>query len=209
MFFTPSSSEAPHYTAEVHTQGQTTGNRHWFIGHDAPNERMTTELIVDVPAGFSVSSNGRLVGSLQDGDRAIWHYLQDTPHVSYLVSLVIGKFDIVRIPHSRVSMQVWVPEGLGDQVMQTYGRTGEMIDLMERRFGTPYPWDRYDQLVVKNFGSGGMENTSATTMYPTAILDERALLDSDLDGLIAHELAHQWTGDMITCKSTRPCARDG
>ncbi len=200
MFFTPSSPDAPHYTAEVHTQGQTVTNRHWFACHDFPNERMTTELIVDVPAGFSVSSNGRLVGSLQDGDRVIWHYLQDTPHVSYLVSLVIGKFDIVRIPHPRVPLQVWVPQGLGDQVMQTYGRTAAMIDLFERRFGVPYPWDRYDQLVVKNFGPGGMENTSATTMYPTAIFDATALADRDLDGLIAHELAHQWMGDYITCK---------
>src|SRR5690606_32345803 len=175
--------------------------RHWFVCHDYPNERMTTELIVDVPAVYSVSSNGRLVSHLTTGDRAVWHWLQDKPHVPYLVTLVIGTFDIVEIPHDRVPMKVWVPQGLGDQVMQTYGRTGDMIDLFEQRFGVPYPWDRYDKRVVKNFGAGGMENTSATSMYPTAILDSTALLDGDLDGLIAHELAHQWTGDLITCKS--------
>ena len=200
MFFTPASEETPHYTAQVHTQGQTVTNRHWFVCHDSPNERMTTELIVDVPSGYSVSGNGRLVTTSDDGRRAVWHYLQDKPHVSYLVSLVIGKFDIVEIPHDRVPMQVWAPPGLGERVMQTYGRTGEMIDLFEKRLGRPYPWDRYDQLLAKNFGSGGMENTSATTMYSTAVLDETALLDGDLEGLIAHELCHQWTGDMITCK---------
>lgn len=200
MFFTPYSPDAPHYSAEVHTQGQTETNRHWFVAHDYPNERMATELIVNVPQGFSVSSNGKLVSNLTTGDRSVWHYVQEKPHVSYLVSLVIGKFDIVKIPHPTVPMQVWVPQGLGDQVMQTYGRTGEMIDLFADKFGVAYPWDRYDQLVVKNFGAGGMENTSVTSMYPTAIYDEAALLDSDLDGLIAHELAHQWTGDFITCK---------
>jgi len=201
MIFTPSSPATPDYTAEVHTQGESDTNRHWFACHDFPNERMSTELTVDVPAGYSVSSNGRLVSSQTKGDRCVWHYAQEKPHVSYLVTLVIGKFDVVEIPHPRVPMKVWVPVGLGTEVQQTYGRTGEMIDMFERHFGVAYPWDRYDQLCVKNFGAGGMENTSATSMYPTAILDETSLLDGDLDGLISHELCHQWTGDYITCKS--------
>lgn len=205
LFFTPYSPEAPHYSAEVHTQGESETNRHWFVCHDFPNERMSTELIVDVPAEFSVSSNGRLVSHLTSGNRAVWHYRQEKPHVSYLVTLIIGKFDIVEIPSPKsmpkLPMKVWVPQGLGDQVLQTYGRTGEMIDMFNEKFGVQYPWDRYDQLCAKNFHAGGMENTSATTMYPTAILDKNALLDSDLDGLISHELCHQWAGDFITCKS--------
>jgi aminopeptidase N len=200
MYFTPAATDHPDYTAEVHTQGQSITNRHWFIAHDSPNERMTTELIVNVPSEFQVSSNGRLVSSFMNADRAVFHWLQDKPHVSYLVTLVIGQFDVVEIPHARVPMKVWVPRGMGDRVMRTYGRTGEMIDVFEARFGVPYPWDRYDQLVVKNFGAGGMENTSATSMYPSAIFDERAMLDRDLEGLISHELAHQWTGDLLTCK---------
>lgn len=201
MIFTPPSPEAPGYLPEMHTQGEAQTNRHWFIGHDFPNERMTTELIVDVPADQSVSSNGRLVSRSEQGERAVWHYLQDKPHAMYLVSLVIGQFDIVKLPHARVPMQVWVPRGKGPLVEQCYGKTGAMIDVLEQRFGVPYPWDRYDQLVVKNFGAGGMENTSATTLYPTAILDEIAIADKDLENLISHEVAHQWAGDLITCKS--------
>ncbi len=199
MIFTPSASDVAHYTAEIHTQGQTVTNRHWFPCFDHPNERLTTELIVDVPSGYVVSGNGRLVSKRDNGHRAVWHYLQDKPHVNYLVAIVVGKYDIVKIPH-RVPMQVWVPQGSGHLVMGSYGRTGEMIDMFEQRLGIAYPWDRYDQLLVKNFGAGGMENTTATTMYPTAVLDEAALADGDLDSLIAHELAHQWVGDMITCK---------
>jgi aminopeptidase N len=206
MVFTPSSPEAPHYTAEVHTQGQTDHNRHWFVCHDSPNERLTTELVVDVPGGLQVSSNGRLVSHEESAGRAVWHYLQDKPHVNYLVSLVIGSFDVVELPDAPggggagVPMHVWVPRGLGDRVVPSYGKTGAMIDLFERRFGVPYPWARYDQILAKNFGAGGMENTSATTMYPTAVLDAIALADRDLEGLISHELGHQWTGDLITCK---------
>jgi aminopeptidase N len=201
MTFTPWSPDAPHYDAQVHTQGETNTNRHWFACHDFPNERMTTELIVDVPADFLVSSNGRLMSNTTSGDRVVWHWLQDKPHVAYLVSLIIGKFDVVEIPHSRVPMKVWVPPGKGGDVLQTYGRTGEMIDMFEERFGVAYPWDRYDQLLAKNFHAGGMENTSATTMHPAAVYNKTALLDGDLDGLISHELCHQWTGDLITCKS--------
>ncbi|HRQ74480.1 MAG TPA: M1 family aminopeptidase [Phycisphaerales bacterium] len=202
LYFTPSCESAPHYTAEVHSQGQSETNRHWFIAHDFPNDMLTTELIVDVPQEFQVSSNGRLMGQqLQPDGLMRWHWLQNKPHVSYLVTLVIGQFDIVHLPHSRVSMKVWAPLGTGHLVEQTYGNTGAMLDLFERRFGIRYPWDRYDQLIVKNFMAGGMENTAATTMYPTAIFDETALLDRDLDDLIAHELAHQWTGNLFTCKS--------
>jgi hypothetical protein len=124
MVFTSSSWEFAHYRAEVHTTGQTATNQHWFACHDYPNERLTTELIVDVPGGLAVSSNGRLVSHRDDGRRAVWHWLQDKPHVNYLVVLVIGKFDMVEIPHPRVPMQVWVPPGLGHQVMQTYGHAG-------------------------------------------------------------------------------------
>jgi len=201
MFFTPASAAAPAYTAEVHTQGEADTNRYWFVCHDFPNDRMSTEIIADVPATFSVLSNGRLISNLTTGDRAVWHWLQDKPHVSYLVTLVIGNFDVVEIPHERVPMHVWVPQGEGELVQQTYGRTGEMIDMFEKCFGVPYPWDKYDQVLAKNFGAGGMENTSATTMYPTALLDKTALLDGDLDGLISHELCHQWTGDYITCRT--------
>ena len=98
-------------------------------------------------------------------------------------------------------MTVWVPPGMADAAQRTYGRTGAMLDLFEDRFGAPYPWDRYDQLVVRNFAAGGMENTSATTLQPFALLDEAALLDGDIDGLIAHELGHQWFGDLLTCRT--------
>ncbi|HYE03553.1 MAG TPA: M1 family aminopeptidase [Phycisphaerales bacterium] len=217
LVWNPESPAWPGRPAQLHTQGQPESNRFWFPTHDSPNERLSTELVVTVPEGFAVSSNGRLIGKartapaeLPEGLRgavspdrryATYHWLQEKPHVPYLVSLVVGKFDIVEIGQGAVPMPVYVPEGAGRLVRQTYGRTPEMVRLFERLLDEPYPWDRYAQLVVWNFHAGGMENTSATTMYDTAVLDERALLDGDLDGLISHELAHQWFGDLLTCKS--------
>ena len=203
LHFTPGYPDRPGYPAEVHTQGESEFNRGWFPCHDFPNERQATELVVDVPEGLVVSGNGRLVGQETKGGRTVWHWLQEKPHVAYLVSMVAG--DFARVPlDSRLSgvpMQVWVPKDRAGDVERTYGRTDRMIALFEKVFGQKYPWDRYDQLVVRDFGAGGMENTSATTMHPGAILDEIAAADDDMDGLVSHELCHQWTGDLITCRS--------
>ena len=133
--------------------------------------------------------------------RETFHWLQDKDHVSYLVSLVVGKFDVVDLGTPSLPMPVYVPRGKADLVRGTYGRTGAMVEHFASLIDEPYPWDRSAQLGVHNFAAGGMENTSATTMYDTALLDPVALLDGDLDGLISHELAHQWFGDLLTCKS--------
>lgn len=228
LVWTPESPALPGRAAQLHTQGQPQTNSYWFPTHDYPNERLTTEIVATVPAGFLVSSNGRLlsrsteikarreiegvpgVAELQPYET--FHWLQDKPHVPYLVSLVVGKFDVVdvgvkrRNPKKleypvRVSMPVYVPPGRGPEVEGTFGRTPDMIELFEKLLDEPYPWDRYAQLVVWNFGPGGMENTSATTLYDTALIHPSALDDHDRDSLIAHELAHQWFGDLITCNS--------
>jgi len=217
IIWNPESSAWPGATAQIHTQGQPETNSYWFPCHDFPNERLTTEVIATVPAGFTVSSNGRLVSrekSLRNApgsnDATIlratetWHWLQDKPHANYLVSLVVGKFDVVDLNEGRdgaLPLPVYVPPGRGDDVRRTYGNTGAMVARFEEVTDEPYPWDRYAQLVVRNFEAGGMENTSATSMHDNAIFSESADLDHDLDGLIAHELGHQWFGDLITCNS--------
>jgi aminopeptidase N len=207
MTFSPATPEipgvAPARPAELHTQGQPESNRHWFPIHDSPNVRLPTELTVRVPRGVAVSGNGALVRHAEEGDLDVWQWRQEKPHVPYLVSLVAGGFERVELPNPRsgVPMAVWLAPGRADDARATYANTDAMIALFEERLGVPYPWARYDQLVVRNFGAGGMENTSATTMHPSAVLDAVARAEGDLDGLISHELCHQWTGDLITCRS--------
>jgi len=193
----------PGVAAEIHTQGEPQSNHHWFPVHDFPNIRLATQMVVDVPAGVSVSSNGRLVERRSVGNREIWHWMQEKPHVPYLVSMVAGNFQRTELPApiSGVPMSVWTRPDQADMVRATYANTDRMMGCFERVFGQRYPWDRYDQLVVRNFSAGGMENTSATTMNSGALLDATALLEGDLDGLISHELCHQWMGDLITCNS--------
>lgn len=231
LVWTPEASAWPGRPAQLHTQGQPESNSYWFPCRDFPDEKTTTELIVTAPEGFIVSANGKLASrvrtvlSLEEdagvseqeegaattvettlGAYEQWHWVQDTPHSNYLVSLVVGKFDVVDVGGAesvkpQLWMPVYVPEGRGKDVAATYGRTAEMIRVFENATAQEYPWARYAQLVVSNFASGGMENTSATTMHDNAILSPAALLDSDLEGLISHELGHQWFGDLLTCAS--------
>jgi len=186
----------------VHTQGQAESNRYWFASHDYPNERCTSETIVAVPSKYKVLANGKLVSKEDAGDGMTrWHHSLGKPHVSYLVSIVIGEFEVVSDKWRDVPVEYWVPPGQQGGAMRTFGKTPKMIDLFSRLTGADYPYEKYAQSVVYLFGAGGMENTSTTTLHEMCVMDERAALDQDLEGLNAHELAHQWFGDMITCKT--------
>ncbi|MCC6661942.1 MAG: M1 family metallopeptidase [Phycisphaerales bacterium] len=189
---------------QIHSQGEPDYARTWFACHDFPNERMTTELLVTVGSEYQVCSNGRLVGSARAGaGRTTWHWLQDKPHASYLVLLVIGKFAIVGLDGRDAGLSrplpiyLYAPLGSEASAQKAYARTPEMLAFFEETFGEPYPWDKYAQLLVRNFAAGGMENTSGTTMQSSSAYAP----PGSQDDVIAHEACHQWTGDLVTCKS--------
>ncbi|MBX3356013.1 MAG: HEAT repeat domain-containing protein [Phycisphaeraceae bacterium] len=216
LIFTPSlgsgeGTDAP----EVHSQGQAESNHHWFPCHDFPNVRVAVDFYITAPKGLLVSGNGALIerrdspvggvtGAAPVGEaRELWHWRQAEPIVPYLVAIVAGRFARVPLeaPESGVSMHVWVPPEREGDVERTFGNTDAMMRLYEHVFGQRYPWARYDQLVVRNFGAGGMENVAATTLHPGSLFDEIAGEEEDLDGLVSHELAHQWAGDLVTCRT--------
>lgn len=187
----------------LHSQGQPEYAKRWFPCFDHPNERLATELIVTVHDGFEVVSNGVLVSrEPQPDERVRWQWDQELPHAPYLVSLVIGRFDVVELggPESArpdLSMPVYGPVGTADQIRAGFANTPAMIAYFERLFDEPYPWAKYSQAIVRDFAAGAMENTSATTFFPFAA----AAPEGSLDDIIAHELVHQWTGDLVTCKN--------
>lgn len=203
FIWTVESGAFPGRPAQIHTQGQSESNRYWVPCPDFPNERHSSEIIVSVPAGFMAVSNGRLVSHDMLGGVERFHWKQEREHVSYLMTLVVGKFDVVDVAPSgsKLPMPVYAPPGTGELVRGTFGRTAKMVSLFERLFEERFPWEKYAQVLVWNFAWGGMENTSATTLIDTTLLDRAAMLDGDEDGLISHELAHQWFGDLVTCRS--------
>ena len=199
-FFQPSKAE-PDVPLTVWSQGESTANRHWFPCLDNPNERQTTELLATVDDGFEVLSNGSLESKkkLENG-RVKFHWKQAMPHVAYLVTLVVGEFEVGRTEWRGRPVTYYVHKNRAADIERTFRNTSKMLDFFSERFGIEYPWEKYAQVVVEQFMWGGMENTSATTLYPATMHDERALIDGNPDWLIAHELGHQWWGDLVTCK---------
>lgn len=206
LYFLEPDDSYPDRPRQVWSQCQEEDARHWVPCHDSPHLKMTTELIVHVPAGWYALSNGALVGTEQpDAGDWTYHWKMQQPHASYLLTLAAGEFaviaDEVIVADRTIPLAYLVPKNRTDDVHRSLGRTPDMIRHFSEVTGVPYPWNKYAQVVVADFIFGGMENTTASTMYEHVLLDERAALDVGADDLVAHELAHQWFGDYVTCRT--------
>ena len=186
---------------QVWSQCQEEDARHFIPCHDKPHVKMTTEMTVTVPNGFYVLSNGALVDKKTPAEGTwTFHWRMDAPHPSYLLTLVAGEFSELEAKAGDVPLTYLVPKGREKDGERTFARTPDMIAHFGKLTGVSYPWNKYAQVVVSDFIFGGMENTTATTMYEHILLDERAAVDITSDDLISHELAHQWFGDYVTCR---------
>jgi aminopeptidase N len=201
LYFLEPDESYPDRPRQVWSQCQEEDARHFIPCHDKPHVKMTTEVKVRVPEGWFALSNGDLVAKATPaGAPASFHYRLDEPHPSYLLTLVAGQFAELKAESGAVPLAYYVPRGLERDGERSFGRTPEMVKYFGEVTGVPYPWSRYSQIVVSDFIFGGMENTTATTMYEHVVYDERASLDVTSDDLVAHELAHQWFGDYVTCR---------
>jgi len=182
------------------TQSQDSDARFWFPCFDYPAEKQTTSATIVVPKGMFALANGALVERIDGPAETLFRYEQNVPHATYLVTMVVGTFAEMRQPHDRVPLFVYVQPGREADGERAFGNTPRMLDVFERAIGVPYPYARYSQIAVAEFTFGGMENTSATTQTDRVLHDERAHLDYSADYLASHELAHQWFGDLVTCR---------
>jgi len=189
----------PNKPLQAWTQGEDEYNRFWFPCHDAPQERATTEMIVTVPEPFTAVSNGALVRSSKSGRKRTFHYKHDVPHSMYLVSLAVGEFVEIKDKWKNVPVQYFVPAGREEDAKRAFGKTPAMMEFFSSKL-VPYAYAKYSQVAAYDFIYGGMENTSATTQTALTLHDARAHQDFSSDPLVAHELAHQWFGDLVTCR---------
>ncbi|MBI4220216.1 MAG: HEAT repeat domain-containing protein [Chloroflexi bacterium] len=202
LYFTGPDKAYSEKPIQIWTQGQDTDNHHWFPCIDEPRGRVTSEIIVTVPASWAAVSNGRLVGETADrrNGTKTFHWLQDKPHAVYLITLAASEFARVVLQRARPLIDFYCEKGREGDGMRAFGNTPEMVRLYTGLFGEPYPWDKYTQVAVQDFIFGGMENTSATTQTDLTLHDERAHADYSSDFLVAHEAVHQWFGDLLTCR---------
>ncbi|MEM2237531.1 MAG: M1 family aminopeptidase [Candidatus Caldarchaeum sp.] len=185
----------------VYSHGEPEYHRHWMPIYDYPNMKFTTEMLVTVPEPLEVVSNGELVSvSDKNGGLRTWHWSLDVPHTSYLISFVAGVFDKVEEDFNGLKLAYYVPKGMKNYVKNSFGKTADIIKFFSEYLNYPYPYKSYRQVCVPEFVVGGMENTTATTLTDLTLHDDHAHLDFSSDPLIAHELAHQWFGDLVTCR---------
>lgn len=200
-FFRPS-EEHPQIPLQAWSQGQGTENRHWFPVYDLPDDRFTSTLAVTAPAELITLSNGMPGEETTGPDGRVTHtWSLDRPHPSYLLTLVVGEFEVVERDAAGVPQYDYVPPGWAEHAEEVFGRTPSMMLFLQDFTGERYPWKRYSQVTVWDFMYGGMENTGATTLNMRALHTDGVRPDYSADGLVAHELAHQWFGDLITCRT--------
>jgi aminopeptidase N len=202
LYFITPDAAYPHKPVQVWSQCQDEDARYWFPCFDAPNEKATTEMTVTVPQPYFALSNGTLLSTTRDeaAGTITYHWLQDQPHSTYLMTLVVGEFSERTEMVDGLPVQWYVTPGREDDGQRAFGDTPEMVRFFSQKLGVPYPWNKYAQIAVSDFVFGGMENTTATTQTDLTLHDARAHLDFSSNGLVAHELAHQWFGNLLTCK---------
>ncbi|HXR32637.1 MAG TPA: M1 family aminopeptidase [Verrucomicrobiae bacterium] len=203
LYFILPDKDYPHRPKQVWTQGESEDTRYYLPTYDYPNDRLTTETILTVPADWLTVSNGKLI-SVTDagGGLKTWTWRESQPSSTYLITVVAGEFAEVKDAWRNIPVDYYAPKDRGDRLTVNYGRTPAMIDLFSKKLGVDYPWEKYAQSMVDDFVAGGMENASATTNTSNSLRHPKLVPEfpDNEDPLISHELAHQWFGDLVTCK---------
>jgi len=185
---------------QVYTQGQCIDSRWWFPCLDYPADRATSELRVRFPAEWTAVAAGERLESVVGGGTRVDHWRMDTSHPTYLTTLCLGDFAVVEGECEGVPLWYLVDPDWLALVPPTFEETDDALEFFGELTGVPYPYPKYAQTCVGNFAHGGMENVSATTLTENTLNDELGHRDSDSNDLIVHELAHQWFGDLLTCR---------
>lgn len=201
IHFVKPDADEPTSLEMVWTQSEPEYARYWFPCFDNPGDRLTSEIIATVPTSMVTLSNGVVESKVErQPGCTTWHWLQSQSHVPYLMSIVAGDFEIFEQKYGELPVLSYVPRGRLADAPRSFEKTPAMVELFSKKIGVAYPWPKYAQICVDEYNWGGMEHTSATTLNLGTLHDERAHLDTSSDGLVAHELAHQWWGDLVTCK---------
>ena len=187
---------------QIWTQGETEFSSCWFPTIDKPNERMTQNIAITVQNKYTTLSNGLLVKSEQNKDGTRTDYWeQSLGHTPYLAMMAVGDFNITTDKWRGIDVDYYLEDDYHKHARGIFGRTPEMMEHYSEILGVDYPWEKYAQVVVRDFVSGAMENTTAVIHGEFVQMDEREMLDRHEEDIIAHELIHHWFGDLVTCEN--------
>lgn len=187
---------------QIWTQGETEASSCWFPTIDSPNERMTQDIAITVQNKYKTLSNGLLANSVdnKNGTRTDY-WSQKLAHTPYLAMIAVGEFLVTTDKWRGLDVEYFLEKDYHPYARGIFGKTPRMIEHFSNILGVDYPWEKYAQIVVRDFVSGAMENTTAVIHGEFVQMTDRELLDDHEEDIIAHELIHHWFGDLVTCES--------
>ena len=187
---------------QVWTQGQGKYTSHWFPSFDDVNEKVVFNMNISFDKKYQVLSNGILLKEYPNKNEMIWEYQMQKPMSSYLLAVAIGAFrHQVIASKSGIPLQMFIQPKDTAKFEPTYRYSKQIFDYLESEIGMKYPWKIYKQIPVEDFLYAGMENTSTTIFAEDFVVDAIGFNDRNYVNVNAHELAHQWFGDLVTAKS--------
>jgi aminopeptidase N len=205
LTFNNTDLKIPGKRPQIWSQGEETTNHYWFPCYDYPNDKATVEVTGTVDAKYTFLSNGRLV-SVKENKKdktKTFHWKEDKPFSSYLIMIAAGEYTVLRDRVGNLPLEFYAYPDDTTNARASFKETAAMIKFFNESIGVDFPWDKYAQIILQDH-FGGMENVSATTLADGwAVPDARWRIDNPSTSLIAHELAHQWFGDMVTCRNFR------
>ncbi|HHH49533.1 MAG TPA: alanyl aminopeptidase, partial [Saprospiraceae bacterium] len=202
LFFINHDGSNPNKPMQIWSQGETENNSRWFPTIDKPNERCTNEIYLTVDQKYKTLSNGIKISSTNNTNGTRTDYWKmDQPHAPYLVMIAIGDFAVVEDKWNGIAVDYYVEPEFKAYARDIFSNTPEMLDFFSNKLGVKYPWPKYSQIVVRDYVSGAMENTTAVIFGEFVQKTKRELIDNNNEKVIAHELFHHWFGDLVTCES--------
>lgn len=187
---------------QIWTQGETESSSCWFPTIDKPNQKTTEELYITRLKKYVSLANGTLVSTTDNPDGTATDYWRmNLPHAPYLFMFTVGEFEVIKSNWRDVPVTYYLEKDYAKYGKEIFGNTPQMMEFFSQKLGFDYPWPKYAQIVVRDYVSGAMENTSATLHGDFLQRTTRERLDETYEDIISHELFHQWFGDLVTCES--------
>ncbi|MFQ6678530.1 MAG: M1 family aminopeptidase [Fidelibacterota bacterium] len=202
FYFIRPDSSYPDKNLQAWTQGEDTDNHYWIPLYDYPNDKMTWDCKIKVDKPLTAISNGELVSVTESEDQRIFHWRENIPNVSYLLSIAVGNYKKVEDEWNGIPVNYWIyKQHSREDALRSFGKTPDMIEFFSEVTGVPYPFEKYDQTIIEDFMWGGMENVTNTHQTDRTMHKENVRPIHTSDGLVAHELAHMWFGDYLTTRN--------
>ena len=203
LYFINPTGKDKNKPTQIWTQGETESNSAWMITIDKPNQKSTEEITMTVPEKYVTLSNGLLISQKKNTDGTRTDYWKmDLPHAPYLFFMGVGDYSITKDSYKGKEVSYYVEKKYQPYARQIFGATPEMMGFFSTKLGVEFPWQKYAQIVGRDYVSGAMENTTSTLHQESAYQNARELSDgNEWEETIAHELFHQWFGDLVTAES--------